>query len=449
MSAEVSTPIEDRAALRSNFERFSAAHAAAEPRWLREQRTAAFARYVEKGLPSPRDESWRHTPTAPLVRTHFEPADPSARPDPEALALVPGGRSAARLVFVNGRFAPGLSRSDAGGAVRVASLREVLSSDPSALEPWLGRVVRDRAGVFADLNAAFCDDGALVRIAPGALVEQPVHLVHVAAPDGRPSVSYARALVLAGRGSESQLVESFAGPSGRPYLVNALSEVVVEDGARLDHTKLQREGDAGLHVATLAARLGRDARFFDHAVSLGAELARNEIDVRFAGEGGECTLDGLFVVDGRRACDTHSRVEHASAHCTSRQLYKGILDGEGRGVFHGLVRVCPGAQKTDAAQTNRNLLLSRQALVHSIPQLEILADDVKCKHGSTTGQLDQTALFYLRSRGIGEPAARGLLTWAFAADVLRGVKVAAVRQAAEQRLQQQLPGIAALEEALS
>ena len=168
-------------------------------------------------------------------------------------------------------------------------------------------------------------------------------------------------------------------------------------------------------------RLGRDARFHDHSLVLGAALSRDDIDVRFEGEGGECVLNGLFVVDGRRVADTHSRIDHARPHCTSRELYKGILDDQARGVFNGLVIVRPGAQKTDAWQMNRNLLLSREALVHSTPQLEILADDVKCKHGSTTGQLDAAALFYLRSRGIGEAEARGLLTWAFASDLLRHV----------------------------
>ncbi len=440
---------EDKEALRASFERFSRAHAATEPPWLRERRTAAFARYVEKGAPSTRDEAWRHTPVAPLVRTRFEPADPRARPTPEVLSLLPrDGMSGTQIVFTNGRLAPELSRLDAANGVVVSSLREALAFDPSTVEPWLGRVTKDRGGVFTDLNAAFFEDGAVVWIAPDTQVSDPIHVVHLAAPNGVPAVAHVRSLILAGQGSESRLVETFLGPDGRPYLVNALCEVALEDGARVGHTKLQREGNAGLHVATLAVRLGRDARFSDHAVSLGASLARNDIDVFFGGEGGECVLDGLFAVDGERVTDTHSRVEHASAHCSSRQLYKGVLDQGGRGVFHGLVRVAPGAQKTDAVQTNRNLLLSRQALVHSTPQLEILADDVKCRHGSTTGQLDLDALFYLRSRGIGEPAARGLLTWAFAADVLGGIEVAAVRQAATRLLLKQLSDLAPSQEAL-
>jgi Fe-S cluster assembly protein SufD len=363
---------------------------------------------------------------------------------------VPHDASAgAEVVFVNGRLAPALSRLPAGLAgVSVSSLRETLLSAPASLEPRLGRALPERAGVFADLNAAFADDGALVTIAPGAAVAEPIHVVHVSLPGAVPTVAYLRTLVLAGAGSEASLVETFVGAEGG-YLLNSVTEVVVADGAHLDHYKLQREGPQGLHVATLAARLGRDARFFDHAVSLGALLSRNDIALRFEAEGGEGVLDGLFVLDGRRVSDTHSLVDHAQPRCSSRQLYKGILDGQARGVFNGLVIVRPGAQKTDAMQTNRNLLLSREALVHSTPQLEILADDVKCKHGSTTGQLDPLALFYLRSRGIGEAAARGLLSWAFAGDVLRGVRVEAVRRAALGQLRARLPGVADVREALS
>jgi Fe-S cluster assembly protein SufD len=445
----MSAVAEEKDALRSSFERFTAAHAAADPAWLRERRTAAFARYVEKGLPGPRDEAWRHTPVAPL-RARFEPADPASADAPGALALVPRGvTGGVELVFVNGRFAPALSRVEAGPGLSVASLRAALREDAGRLEPGLGRALPAAASVFSDLNTAFAEDGALVAVAPGAAVAEPIHVVHVSVPGAAPAVAYQRVLVLAGRGSESTVVETFVGPDSGAYLVNAVTEVELEDGARVDHYKLQREGVLGLHVQTLAVRLGRDARFADCALSLGAALARNDIEARFEGEGGECALDGLFAVDGQRASDTHSRIDHAQPRCASRQLYKGILDDQARGIFHGLVLVRQGAQKTDAVQTNRNLLLSRQALVHSTPQLEILADDVKCKHGSTTGQLDPTALFYLRSRGIGEAGARSLLTWAFASDLLRNVRVAAVRQAVERHLQAHLPGVADVQEALS
>jgi Fe-S cluster assembly protein SufD len=440
---------EERDAYRAGFERFAAAHAGSDPAWLRERRTAAIARFVEKGLPTARDEAWRHTPTAPLVRARFEPADPEAQAPEDTLAAVPrGGLGGARLVYVNGRFARDLSSLDPGLAgVEVASLREMLRTEPGRLEPWLGRMASGQTGVFADLNTAFAEDGAVVIVAPGKVLREPVVVAHLAAGDGAPSVAYLRTLVVAGRGSECRIVEAYASPDGGASLVNAVTEVVVEDNAFVDRYKLQREGEQRLHVATLAARLGRDARFSDHSIALGAALSRNDIDVRFEAEGGDCVLNGLFVLDGRRVADTHSRIEHAKPHCSSRQHYRGIVDGQARGVFGGLVVVRPGAQKTDALQMNQNLLLSRQALVHSTPQLEILADDVKCKHGSTTGQLDPTALFYLRSRGLSEAAARSLLTWAFASDIVRKMEIEPLRRIVERHLQSRLPGVADLAEA--
>jgi Fe-S cluster assembly protein SufD len=441
---------QDRDAYRAGFERFAAAHAGSDPAWLRERRTAAMARFVEKGLPTPRDEAWRHTPTAPLARDRFEPSDPGVRPSADALAgLLRDGFQGVRLVFVNGRLSPDLSALEpVQRGVEVASLRELLRARPAQVEPWLGRVADGATGVFADLNLAFAEDGAVVFLAPGTVLEEPILVAHVAAGNGRPTVSYQRTLVVAGRGSEGRVVEAFASPDGGRSLANVVTEVVTEDNARVDRYKLLGERGDALHVATLAARLGRDARFSDHSITLGAALSRNDIDVRFEAEGGDCVLNGLFVLDGRRVADTHSRIDHAKPHCSSRQLYKGIVDGQGRGVFNGLVVVRPGAQKTDAAQTNRNLLLSREALVHSTPQLEILADDVKCKHGSTTGQLDPDALFYLRSRGLGEAASRSLLTWAFASDVVGQMEVEPLRRAVERHLQVHLPGVAELAEAL-
>jgi len=437
-------------AYRAGFERFALSRAAAaEPAWLRERRTAAFARFVETGLPGPRDEAWRHTPMTTLTRGRFEPADPQARPAEELLALAPRGQGGIRLVLVNGRLAPELSQLDArGSGVSATSLAGALASEPAPVERWLGRVVDGAGGAFARLNTALAADVAVVRVAPGAILEEPIRIVHVGAgPAG--SVAWPRTLVLAGRASECRIVESFASAAGRAALTSVVSELVLEDGARVDRTKLQLEGNEALHVATLAVELGRDAGFTDRSLVLGAGLARDEIEVRFAGAGGECTLNGLFVTDGRRVADTHSVIDHAQPHCSSRELYKGILDQQARGVFNGLVIVRPGAQKTDAWQVNRNLLLSNEALVHSTPQLEILADDVKCRHGSTTGQLDPAALFYLRSRGIGEAEARGLLTWAFASEIVREVPDAAVRALVEERLRARLQGRGALAEAAS
>jgi Fe-S cluster assembly protein SufD len=439
---------EEKDAYRQSFERFVGATPAG-PEWLRERRAAAFGRFVEKGLPGPRDEAWRHTPINPITRARWEPAPAGAQVSGELRAAAWLGSPGAQVVLVDGRFSPELSTFEPEApTVEVHSLLDLLDSRPERIEPYLGPLLGERASVFADLNTAFAVDGVVVFVSPGAILEQPIHVAHVSTGQGSNPVSYSRVLVVAGRGSEGRVVETRAGPEDSTYLTNAVTEVVLDDNAFVDHYKLQREGGQAFHVATLASRLGRDARFADHSFSFGAAISRNDIDVAFEAEGGECVLNGLFMIDGARLTDTHSRVDHARPHCSSRELYKGILDGSARGVFTGLVRVRPGAQKTDAEQMNRNLLLSRDSLVHSTPQLEILADDVKCRHGSTTGQLDPAALFYLRSRGIGEAESRSLLTYAFASDVVHDLPVLPLRNAVERHLQAHLQGAALVKEAV-
>jgi Fe-S cluster assembly protein SufD len=269
-----------------------------------------------------------------------------------------------------------------------------------------------------------------------------VHLVFLSSgsTDGVKPLITPRVLVIAGRGSESAIVESHVGVTEGGYLSAGVSEIFLEEGAHLDHHKLQQESSAAFHMSTLVVRQDRNSRFANHAVSLGAALARNDIRVVLAGEGAECILDGLFVTHGEQHSDSHTHVDHAQPHCASRELYKGILSDRSRGVFHGTILVRPGAQKTDALQVNRNLLLSKEALVNSTPALEIHADDVKCKHGSTTGRLDAGALFYLRSRGLDEEAARSLLVHAFAGEVVGRLRWESLRMHVEAVLRQRLPG---------
>jgi len=433
---------------RSAFEAFAAARRD-EPGWLRELRGAAMDRFSRRGFPTTRDEEWRHTNVAPLAGTVFRRAEGNGRDiggGPAAL----GGEAGHRAVFVNGRLSPGLSALERlPSGTTVTSLGEALRREPGRLEPHLARTAGDSSNAFADLNTAFLEDGAFVAVGPGVVVEEPIHLVFLSTGDASfPVVSYPRSLLVAGRGSEARVAETYAGADGKTYLSCAVTEVVLEANAALDHYKLQREAAAGFHVATLAVSQGRGSRFSDHHLSLGARLSRTDIAVRLLGEGGECVLDGLFLADGERLTDTHTRIDHAAPHCASRELYKGIVDGRGRGVFHGRIVVRPGAQKTDAYQTNKNLLLSKEALVHSTPQLEIFADDVKCKHGSTTGQLDPGALFYLRTRGIPEAAARSLLTYAFASELVQRLAVPSLRAAVEEHLQAVLPGAGAIKEAV-
>jgi Fe-S cluster assembly protein SufD len=414
------------------------------PAWLRAMRQAAFARYTAMGLPTTRDEDWKYTSVQSIARTAFgEPAPSQA----DAPALADAGLvelGGALAVFVNGRFDPRLSRPAPDGA-RVSSLRDVLEREPDRVEGRLGREANARTA-FGALNTALAEDGALVEIAAGAVMREPIQLAFYSdAEAARPSATHPRVLLLAGRASQATVVETHLGRG--TYLTNAASELLLEDGARLDHVKLQRESEAAFHVAIVAAALGKDARLGQHHVSLGARLARTDIEARFDGEGGECGMYGLFHADGERLTDTHTRIDHAVPRATSLEVYKGILDGRARGVFHGRILVRRDAQKTSAHQSNRNLLLSRDALVQSTPQLEILADDVKCKHGSTTGQLEEAAVFYLRSRGLDEAAARSLLTHAFASDVARRLPHAALRDAVAAHLHARLGGGREIQEA--
>ncbi|HET7746140.1 MAG TPA: Fe-S cluster assembly protein SufD [Vicinamibacteria bacterium] len=452
VSAAVAGTAPERAGLDTGFEAFAAARPANEPEWLTALRRTAIARFRELGLPTMRDEDWRHTPLTPIARASFVVPPREARVAAGRLGDVMFGRGfeGHQVVVVNGRLAPDRTSGASRSGIRVMSLAEALEREPQVIQADLDAVARERGSAFAALNTAFLEDGVLVDVPAGAGEASCVHVVHYATSEGAagPTVSHPRVLVRVGRTAQVTVVESFTGPDGDAYFTNAVTEFVLGEGAIVDHYRVQREGDRAVHVATLAVRQGRDSRFGSHAITLGATLSRLEVDQVFAGAGAECALLGLFMGDGRQHHDTHTRIDHAQPHCTSREVYKGVLGGRARGVFVGRILVRKDAQKTDAQQTNKNLLLSREALVHSVPQLEILADDVKCKHGSTTGQIDPAALFYLRSRGIGETAARSLLVYAFASDLVGRIKVEPLRAGLGEYLRTHLPDVAEVEEAV-
>ncbi len=429
---------------RAAFEELRGGPAYAPAPWLGELRDKAIDAFLQLGFPTTDEELWRTTSVAPIARTPFTRADEAAaQAVPAALLETLGLRGAFRgreAVFVNGRFAPHLSSLEALRGARVRSLHAAVREDPELVERDLGYMATGIAEyVFTGLNTALFEDGALVEIDEGAQPGAPIHLLYLSLPVGpQPTHSHPRTLVVCGAGSRAGLIESYCGPQGAVYLANAVTEVVLDDGARLDHAKLQRESEAAFHVAMLTVEQGRDTVFASHNLTLGAALSRNDIDVLLEAPGSECRLDGLFLGRGAQHLDTHTRVDHAAPQCASRQLYKGVLDDRAQGVFEGLVQVRDQAQKTDAWQANRNLLLSAEALVHSRPRLEIHADDVRCKHGSTTGQLDPLALFYLRSRGLDEGAAQALLVHAFAAEIARGLPWPELRAAVGERLRERL-----------
>jgi len=407
-----------------------AALARPQPDSLRTLRRGAFERFVERGFPAAGEEEWRFTNVGAVTRTRFvRPSEGDSRELDRA--TLDGARldGTHELVFLDGRFAPELSSP--GGlpaGIRFGALREAVDGDWGRLEPLLGRKADIVDRPFAALSTALFEDGAWIEIEAGARVEKPLHVLFFSSGGEAPTAVFPRLLVRAGEGSEATLVESHAGREGSRYLVAPVAEIVACEGALLDHAKLQRDGLEAFHLSALHVEAGRDSRVVSRTYSLGAAIARHDVQAVLAGEGSEVTLDGLYMVRGRQLADYHMRVDHAKPHTTSHELFKGVLDGRSRGVFNGRIHVHPQAQKTDAKQSSRNLLLSGEALVNANPQLEIFADDVKCTHGSTVGQLDEEAVFYLRSRGIGLEAARSLLTYAFAADLVERARVDALRE---------------------
>jgi Fe-S cluster assembly protein SufD len=309
-----------------------------------------------------------------------------------------------------------------------------MQDHPDRVASHLAQLANQEEHPFTALNTAFLHDGVFLYLPRGRVVEEPIVLQFVASSAAEASFHAPRVLVVAEANSQARLVEDYVGQGQAAYFTNAVTELQAGEGAILDHYLLQRERPNGFHVGHLQVRLERSSRLTAHSLDFGGQLVRHEVHVALAGEGGECTLNGLYLAGGQQLIDNHTRIDHARAHCTSHQLYKGILDGQARGVFSGKIQVHQDAQKTDARQTNQTLLLSNEALINTKPQLEIYADDVKCTHGATVGQLDTESLFYLRSRGLGEPEARRLLVFAFANDIIGRVEIEALRSRLESDL---------------
>ncbi|MDP6581545.1 MAG: Fe-S cluster assembly protein SufD [Vicinamibacterales bacterium] len=421
------------------------------PGALASLRDEAFSCFERLGFPTTRLEDWRFTNVAPIAETAFvaqvaqsEGTD-HTRLDFDALHLPRLGGP--ELVFVNGTFAPALSTTDGLPAgARARSLATVLAKHDvddedgaEAVASRLGQLARIESRAFTALNTAFLRDGAVIEVPPGVVVETPIHLLFVTRSHTASVLSQPRVLLVAGENSQVRVVESHAGDGETPYLSNTVTEIVAGDHAGVDHYTLVREADAACRVGSLHASLGRASNFSSHTISLGGAFVRNEASVVLGGEGAACTLNGLYLANGRQLVDNQTTIDHAQPHCDSHELYKGILDGRSRGVFNGKIIVRLDAQKTDAKQSNKALLLSEDAQVTSKPQLEIFADDVKCTHGATVGQLDEDSLFYLRSRALSHEQARQLLIHAFAADLLGHIKVEAIRRQLDALLLERLP----------
>jgi Fe-S cluster assembly protein SufD len=420
------------------------------PAWLREARRVAIDRFAERGLPTSRDEEWKYTSLAPLVATPLDLAADAARemPSEEDLARFSMGPvSWSRLVFVDGRYAAKLSTvRPLPPRGRLGSLAEALITDEPTVRAHLAGAAAEADGAFGALNAAFWADGAFLHVPVGVSLDEPIQLLFVATASGG-RADHPRSLIVLEPESRAVLVESYVAMADEAYLTNASTEIALGPGAVLDHHRVVLEGRQGFHAGRTWVRQGPDSRFASCAVTLGGRLVRNDVDARLDAEGAECALNGLFVVGGAQHVDTHTVVDHAQPRTTSRQLYKGVLDGRARGVFNGRVVVRPGANGTDAHQTNKNLILSDGVEVDSKPQLEIFADDVKCSHGAADGQLAEDAIFYLESRGLDEVTARSLLTHGFANEVLGRIREEPVRVWCEERLRGRLRGGRVPEEA--
>ena len=402
-----------------------------ESSWLNHLRQNAMERFAELGFPSVKEEEWKYTNVAAIARSNFQPAGSSELQQNLGAELAPGSVPEARssqMVFVDGILRSDLSSLRALPEQVVAiDLAQALADErySEIARTHLAREADYVVNGFTALNTAFINHGAFVYIPKGVIVEAPIHLFFTVQSES--TANFPRVLVIAEENSSATIVENYVSNQEAQYLTAPVVEIVLLEGARLEHYKVQRESIEAFHVANTAVGLGRNSSYDTTTITFGAKLSRHDIVVTMDHEGAECWIDGLYLVTGDQHADTHSVIDHRQPNCTSHQLYKGILDGKSRAVFNGKVFVRHNAQKTDAMQTNKNLLLSNDARVDTKPQLEILADDVKCAHGAAVGQIDEEELFYLETRGLHPDLGRNLLTYGFAEEVIAKIKLESIR----------------------
>ena len=414
-----------------NFSRFQQESSLPAHPWLERLRKSAMQQFEASGFPSTSEEEWRFTNLAPIARIPFRLAAPHHAPIAHRFAMP----HAIELVFVNGHFSPQLSRlNKLPRNARIQPISAALQDNGNVLEPQLARhaSIESKSNPFIALNTGFIREGAYLHVPRGAMVETPIHLQFISTASREPTVSHPRVLIVLEDGAAATVVESYVGSGEKgTYLTNSVTEIVLAANSHLDHCRLQQESLEAYHLATVQATLGRSANCISHSAAIGSALARTDFNVLLNGEFANATLNGLVIASGSQHIDNHTLLHHEKANCPSHELYKHVIDGKATGVFKGKIFVQKDAQKTDSKQTSKSLLLSDDATMHSQPALEIYADDVKCTHGSTTGPVDEDQVFYLRSRGVSAEAARHLLTYAFAADITRRIKVEPVRSLLE------------------
>jgi Fe-S cluster assembly protein SufD len=415
---------------RSNFELFEKSLNGESKTPLHEIRKQAIARFAELGFPTTRHEEWKYTNVAPIAKTQFRPVlgykPVIGAEDVRRFAFE--GLDAHLLVFVDGHFAQDLSTSQKlPEGMQLGSLAAMARLYGEPVHHHIARYARYEESAFTALNTAFLRDGAYIMVPDGVAVELPIHLLFIASGNESAVATHPRNVVVVGKNARVQIVEHYVATGHDTYLTNVVTELAVGDGAVVEHEKLQLESDHAYHVSSMHVHQQASSRFLSNSIAVGGAIVRNNINSVLDGEGIDCTLNGLTLATGRQLIDNHTMIDHAQPNCSSHELYKTVLDGKAHGVFNGKIFVRKDAQKTDAKQTNKTLLLSDDAQMDTKPQLEIFADDVKCTHGATVGQIDAEALFYLRSRGLGEDAARDILTYAFASDVINKIQVEPIR----------------------
>ena len=410
-----------------------------QPRWVAQARESAIAQFERLGFPTTKIEQWRFTSVEPITERTFALATDGA--ELAASQAQPLSAPIAHAVCVNGRFAPHLSSNldRLPKGVRILGIEATLASQPSLLEPYLAKLSLTQTSAFTSLNTAFLRDGIVIVIPARSVIEQPIEITFASVSENGGSISHPRLLIVAGEASQATVLERYVGQGAA--FTNAVGEVWLGVNAVVDHYKLQEEAADAFHIASMLLHSARGGTFSSHSLTFGGRLVRNDVIARLDGEGVDCTLNGLYVGRDNQLIDNHTTIDHAMPHCGSHEVYKGILADRARAVFNGKIIVRPDAQKTDAKQTNKALLLSDDANVNSKPELEIFANDVKCTHGAAIGQLDDAAMFYLRSRGLGVSDARAMLVRAFAGDILNRVKIEPVRTYLEGLLTARLPHV--------
>jgi len=413
----------------SNFGEFEKRLNGGKSEEIHQIRKDALNRFDQLEFPSRKDEEWKYTNISPLLKHNFVPSSEKVPIRKEFVkSKLFNEQKHNLIVFVNGHYSEKhtelLSLPE---GVIVNNIAEAIKNDSPFVKKHFSKYADHKNHIFTALSTAYTDDGAFIYIPEGKIVENPVHIIYITSSDDNKIIIQPRNLFIAGKNSQVTIIEHYVSTEESVYFTNSVTEIVADENSVVDHIKLQEESINAFHIARMEVNQERNSNFSSHLISIGGELTRNDFNSRFNAEGSECTLNGLYMLEGNQLFDAHTLIDHAMPRCNSHEHYKGILNDKSRGVFNGKVIVRPDAQKTNAFQENNNILLSNNALVNTKPQLEIFADDVKCSHGATIGQLDEEARFYLKSRGIGEEASRAILLHAFASDVITSIKTESLR----------------------